>query len=169
MTPRPSRTVQYRKWDGSLHWRHDMVLLGGDEHGTWLGARVGSVVQRGSEPPRSLGFAFVQLIRPDEPWTAIFNAPGAKYDVYIDLTTPARWVDDSTVELVDLDLDVVRHPSGAVALLDEDEWAEHRDRFGYPADLIDRTETAATELLASVGDGAEPFGTASSRWLDLVV
>jgi hypothetical protein len=39
----------------------------------------------------------------------------------------------------------------------------------YPADLIDRTETAATELLASVGDGAEPFGTASSRWLDLVV
>ena len=160
--------MQYRKWGGILHWRHDVVLLGQDEHGTWLGGPTGSIVQRGHEPPVAMARSYVQLIRPSDPWTVLFNAPGAKYDIYVDLITPAPWVDDTTVEMIDLDLDVVRRPGGAVELIDQDEWAEHIERFGYPADLVRRTEVAATELVEAVSAATEPFGNASAPWLSLV-
>lgn len=164
MTAGAARTVQYHKWGGILHWRHDMVLLGEDDHGWWLGAPTGSIVQRGDEPPVVRDRAYVQLIRPSDPWTALFDS-GGKYEVYIDLITPATWVDDTTVEMIDLDLDVVRRVNGEVALLDEDEWAEHIERFGYPAELIDQTETAAAELVRLVESRVEPFGSAALPWL----
>ena len=43
-----------------------------------------------------------------------------------------------------------------------------RQRFGYPADLVERIEAAAADLLAAVTAGREPFGRASGPWLDLV-
>ena len=165
----PPCTVQYRKWDGALHWRHDMVRLGTDEYGIWLGAGVGATVQRGTEPVRQMAWAFVQLICADAPWTAIFNAPAPDSDaVYVDLSTPARWVEDDVVELIDLDLDVVRRRDGSIALLDEDEWVEHRVRYAYPTEVVDRTEAAADELLGLLRSRTEPFGTAAERWLSLV-
>lgn len=161
-------TLQYFKWGRQLHWRHDLVHLGRDEHGIWLGAEAETLMQKGVEPPVAVPSAFVQLIRPDDPWTAIFNAPPAKYEVYVDLTTPAEWLGDGRIELIDLDLDVIRRPDGAVALIDEDEWAEHQQRYGYPADLVATTETAAASLVERVAGRTEPFGTAAVPWLDLV-
>lgn len=32
---------QWRKWDGSPHWRHECVYLGADEWGDWVGQTVG--------------------------------------------------------------------------------------------------------------------------------
>lgn len=163
--PTEGRTVQYRKWDGSLHWRHDLVALGRDEHGIWLGGAAKTIVQRGLEPPTAVRTGFVQLIAPDVPWTAIFNQPGGKYEVYIDLTTHPSWVTDDRVELIDLDLDVVRRPGGEVALLDEDEFAEHAERFAYPTEVVAETTQAAHRLLAEVEARVEPFGTAAHHWL----
>ena len=37
---------------------------------------------------------------------------------------------------IDLDLDVLRVPSGRVWVDDEDEFAEHRLSFGYPPELV---------------------------------
>ena len=55
---------------------------------------------------------------------------------------PARWAGDDEVHLVDLDLDVVRRRmTGDVELRDEDEFAEHRVRFGYPDDAGRRRRT----------------------------
>ena len=52
------------------------------------------------------------------------------------------------MHLVDLDLDVVRRrATGTVELRDEDEFAEHRARFGYPDDLVANAEAAAKLLV----------------------
>lgn len=165
---RPERVVQYRKYDGSLHWRHETHLLGEDEHGIWLAAPTGSTVQRGSEPAKQLPWKYVQLIHPDAWWTAIFNNGSGKYEVYIDITTPAKWVDERTVEMVDLDLDVVRRVDGTTDLLDEDEFAEHTRVFAYPDDLVERTLAAATAVKASLDAGAEPFVSVKDHWLALI-
>ena len=42
---RPPVTVQYFKYSGERHWRHQMVMLGEDGHGVWLGAPIGAIIQ----------------------------------------------------------------------------------------------------------------------------
>jgi protein associated with RNAse G/E len=54
-------------------------------------------------------------------------------------------------------------------LRDEDEFAEHRARFGYPDDLVEAAEAAAKLLMHALGDGTEPFATSYRKWLALVV
>jgi predicted RNA-binding protein associated with RNAse of E/G family len=48
--------------------------------------------------------------------------------LYIDITTVPRWVSGDQVEMVDLDLDVIRRFDGPAEILDEDEFAEHQVR-----------------------------------------
>jgi uncharacterized protein len=70
--------------------------------------------------------------------------------------------------MVDLDLDVIRRRDGRLLLDDQDEFAEHQVRYGYPAEVIRQAEQAAAWLLAAVGANAEPFGLAYQAWLDKV-
>ncbi len=112
---------------------------------------------------------FVLLVPHDAWWTAMFNPPPRTSEVYCDITTPARWRGD-TVHLIDLDLDVVRRrDTGLVELRDEDEFAEHRLRFGYPDDAGRRAPRRPREwLYDALGDGTEPFASAYRKWLALV-
>lgn len=158
-------TVQFFKYPDRLHWRHEMIRLGEDEHGVWLGASAGALVQRGSEPPIELRRPFVQLIPAASYWSLIYNGADHKYPIYIDIATPATWVNDHRVEMVDIDLDVVRRHDGSVAVLDEDEFLEHRNLYGYPDWLVDRARTTAAELVLKVEAQAEPFGLVPDRWL----
>jgi protein associated with RNAse G/E len=95
----------------------------------------------------------------------MFNPPPRTSEVYCDITTPARWEDD-TVHIIDLDLDVVRRrESGLVELRDEDEFEEHRRQFGYPDDVVAEAQAAARKLLVALADGSEPFATQYRKWL----
>ncbi len=161
--------VQYFKYSGDLHWRHDMVYLGEDQHGVWLGGPAGTTIQRGHEPSRQWPSPFVQLIAPGQWWTLFFNGnhPG-DYRIYIDVITPAHWVESGRVEMVDLDLDVVLHHDGSVEVIDEDEFLAHSELFAYPDWVIDRARMAAAELVLEVQAGREPFGIQGEAWLRLV-
>ncbi|MDH3539190.1 MAG: YgaC family protein [Acidimicrobiia bacterium] len=161
--------VQYFKYSGDLHWRHDMVYLGEDEHGTWLGGPAGTTIQRGHEPARRWPSPFVQLIAPDRWWTLFFNGDQSDdYRIYVDVIKPATWPTTARVEMVDLDLDVVLRHDGTVALLDEDEFLAHGELFAYPDSLIDRARVTAAELVLKVETGEEPFGNAGESWLRLI-
>ena len=169
--PEPGGTivVQYFKYSGDLHWRHDMVYLGRDEYGTWLGGPAGTTVQRGHEPAKLWPSPFVQLIAPGQWWTMFFNGDHSDdYRVYVDVITPATWPTSDRVEMADLDLDVVLHHDRSVELLDEDEFLAHAELFAYPDSLIDRARMAAAELMLAVEAMAEPFGQAGERWLRMV-
>ncbi|GAB1645813.1 hypothetical protein [Krasilnikovia sp. MM14-A1259] len=41
----------------------------------------------------------------------------------------------------------------------EDEFAVHRDRYGYPPEMIAQATAAAHRLHREIGAGAEPFAT----------
>jgi len=155
--------VDFRKWGDRLHWQTSGLLLGEDEFGTWLGGAAGTVAYSG---PRGTGVfesAFVQLFPRDEWWVAIWNATGG-VEVYVDVTTPPRWVSDDHVTMVDLDLDVVRFRDGRVLLDDEDEFAQHQIEFGYPEDVVAHALTTAEYLMDAVRERREPFGAASVSW-----
>lgn len=157
--------VRYFKYDGSLHWHFDAVRLGADRFGTWLGAPAGTALQRGAEPPLTWQVAQVLLVADgDKWWTANFNAAPHPTEIYSDMTTVPTWHDDE-LHAVDLDLDVVRRRDGRVERLDEDEFAEHQLRYGYPAEVVAAAEAAADEVFQAVAAGAEPFAGEYRPWL----
>jgi uncharacterized protein len=169
VTGREVRVV-YTKFDGSLHWHHTMRYLGEDEHGTWLGAAAGTPSQRGNEPHIAyFRQPSVELIPVGVWWTAAFTAAPENTEIYCDITSPPEWPEQDRVTMVDLDLDVLRlRANQQVLLVDEDEFAEHRVRYGYPPDVIRNAEQAAAWLQAAIGDGAEPFAGGYQRWLEKV-
>ena len=161
--------VQYYKYGGDLHWRHDMIWLGSDEHGVWLGGPAGTIIQRGHEPEKEWPYPFVQLIAPGRWWSLHFNGSHSKsFRMYIDVVRPAEFVAADRIEMIDLDLDVVMRQDGTVAVLDEDEFLEHIELYAYPGWLTDRARATTAELVMALENGEEPFATAGESWLRLV-
>jgi hypothetical protein len=157
--------VRYTKWDGTLHWHFDAEVIERDVHGTWVVVRPGGWYRRASDPPRVSTHGFVVLVPPGQWWTAYFNAVPHGVNahvVYVDVNTPAVW-NDLTVEMIDLDLDVVLDAGGAAEVLDEDEFLEHSRRFGYTDDVIARSRSTAAHLHGALEAGAEPFGLAGAQ------
>jgi protein associated with RNAse G/E len=157
--------VEYTKYDGSPHRGYPALRLGEDEHGVWLGvpqATFDAAQFKYSEP-------YVLLVPRHAWWTAMFNAPPRRTEIYCDIATPAHWPGVDHVRLADLDLDVRRRrATGQVELLDEDEFAEHQLRFGYPPEVVTNAWAAARWLLDALDNGAQPFAGSYHKWLDQV-
>jgi protein associated with RNAse G/E len=161
--------VNYRKYDGALHWNLRMHRLGEDEHGVWLGLPANSAMRKGHDPEVPIPEAHVLLFPRDAWWTAVFNAAPRSTEIYCDITTPPNWPSPHEVTMVDLDLDVLRKRGMATPILvDEDEFAEHQVRYGYPAEVIAAAQDSADWLMDAVARGAGPFGGAHSPWLAMV-
>jgi protein associated with RNAse G/E len=157
--------VEYRKYDGSPHRGYPALRLGEDEHGVWLGVPQNTfdVAQFKYEDP------YVLLVPRHAWWTAMFNAPPRRTEIYCDVATPAEWPSPDHVRLADLDLDVRRRrATGTVELLDEDEFEEHRLRFRYPDEVVDEAWAAAKWLVDALGNGVQPFAGDYRAWLGRV-
>ena len=161
----PVRVVA-RKWPDQPHWEHDGVRLGEDRHGVWVGAPAGTTMSR---PGVSFvtDQAIVTLVPRTAPFKASFYARGgaAHCEVYVDITTVPVWTDGGTVAVFDLDLDVVRGWTGRVWVDDEDEFADHRVRFGYPDDLVRLAIGSCDTVRAAVESRAAPYDATSRAWL----
>lgn len=169
--PEPGAEVifQWRKWDGSPHWRHECVYLGADEWGDWLGQPAGWVSTRPGAQLRT-ACPDVTLVprQADFALTAYRRHPEGMR-IYIDLGWDVRWSDDpSLVTGIDMDLDVVRVEGERGTWVDDrDEWEEHSARYGYPAEVMTRLEALAVDLERRVRAQAAPFDDATAdRWLD---
>ncbi|MXY72774.1 MAG: DUF402 domain-containing protein, partial [Dehalococcoidia bacterium] len=64
--------------------------------------------------------------------------------------------------MVDLDLDVARLRSGAVRVLDEDEFAEHQVALAYPPALIEGALDACERVRGMIERNEEPFATVAA-------
>ncbi|MEL5991637.1 DUF402 domain-containing protein [Microbacterium phosphatis] len=172
--PRPAPgtplAFRWRKWDGSPHWEHEVVYLGSDEHGEWVGQRIGS---RAFRPGRNviLSAASVMLLPHDRrDWVLTLNDAPDLTRVYIDVAWDVRWPQDGLPTAIDMDLDVVRRlDARGVYIDDEDEWAEHAQLFGYPADVMAELEATAADLHRRVLAREKPFDDETAdRWLGVL-
>ncbi len=150
--------VVFTKFDGRPHRSYPARYLGKDDHGTWLGVVAGTRAFVDGTREILREEPYVLLVPHLAWWTAMFNAPPRRTEVYCDITTPASW-GDGEVRIVDLDLDVRRRRWGDIERLDEDEFAEHRTRFGYPDEVVAEAIAASLWLLRALGAGTEPFAT----------
>ena len=155
---------KYTKWGGHRHWEFALVPIDEDRFGRWFGGRAGLSLRRGDEEPIEQAFDTVQLVPAAGSWTAYWNAAPAEVEVYVDVTTEPVCT-AGLITMVDLDLDVVRFWDGRVEVLDEDEFAEHQVRYGYPAEVIEQALATTAGLVDAVGRRTEPFGEVGSRRL----
>jgi hypothetical protein len=70
--------------------------------------------------------------------------------------------------MVDLDLDVSRRRTGEVEVWDEDEFAAHQRKYGYPADVVAAAERSAEWLRDALTRNHEPFASVYRAYLALV-
>lgn len=157
--------MRFTKWGGGRHWEFPLQVLGRDEHGVWGGGSTGTRLSRPGNTFDST-HDWVSLF-PDggKAWTASFyDAPDQEVAVFVDMTTEPVWRGD-TVNMVDLDLDVVLLRDGSLFVDDEDEFDEHRRTLGYPAGLVALALGTADAVLDAVGRGVEPFRSTGARWL----
>jgi len=56
-------------------------------------------------------------------------------------------------------------PTGRVWIDDEDEFADHRVRFGYPEDVARGAMTACDRVHAAVVDARAPYDGSAATWL----
>ncbi|GAA4995676.1 hypothetical protein GCM10023317_24990 [Actinopolymorpha pittospori] len=167
------RVVTYLKWPRALHYRTRMVLLGEDDAGIWLGTRRGNQIESPSSPtspgasqdsitlfPRKLG------------WSARWYSERAtvgrasKYCTYVDITTPPE-VSETDVQLVDLDLDVVKTWDGEVALLDEDEFEHNRLARGYPVRVVRDALKSESNVREALLGHTFPFDGSAQPYMDM--
>ena len=160
--------VRWRKWDGSPHWTSDILLLGDDEHGVWLGRRTGG---HQSRPGASYSATTdnVLLIPHVGDWVASFMPPGHpdRVRAYVDIAADVRWNPKSrTLTAIDMDLDVIRtDDERGVWIDDEAEFEEHRVAMGYPDDVAGRARAAAAEVERMVRTRVAPFDGHADAWL----
>ena len=156
------------KWGDQPHWEYDGTYLGSDEHGDWIGFPAGTHFARPGVDLR-MQHHQVGLVpaegHPQRWWLAAFHAPGGNVRLYVDMTTPPEW-DGTTLRVVDLDLDVIEGPTGRVWVDDEDEFADHRVRFDYPAEVTEGALASMRWVEGAVRSGETPFdGETHLPWL----
>jgi hypothetical protein len=157
--------VVFLKFDGRPHRSYPARLLGEDTHGSWLGVASGTPATVDGDRLAVREEPYVLLVPRNAWWTAMFNAPPRRTEVYCDVTTPATWIGLNEVTVIDLDLDVRRRRWGTIERLDDEEFSVHTTEFGYPPDVVERALAACHWLTAALGEGIEPFASAYRPWL----
>lgn len=156
--------VVFSKWGPRPHWEYDAVRLGQDAHGVWLGVPSGTRLSRPGADFRT-EHGFVVLVPAEAAFAASFYEPGNWVDIYVDIATPPVW-DESTLHLVDLDLDVVKGRTGRVWVDDEDEFADHRVRFDYPEEVVRLAVSSCEQVRRAVESRRPPYdGRTGAYWL----
>ena len=166
------RRIHFSKWDGRAHWScDDIVTLGADDVGTWIGWYAGTHWERPAYEDKP-GAAFdaagdqVMLLPHDRWFTMTFyeRVGELKLRTYTDITTVPRLVGDLW-SVVDLDLDVCEWFEWAVTVDDEDEFAQHSVAFGYPPEVIAAATSECDRVVDEVRSGAAAFDeTVAQRW-----
>lgn len=139
-------TIMARKYDGAAHltWPARPVLAADDHILTYAPPGLALVHHtKGLRLPQ--GHASLSAFPRRRNWNAM-----------LDFALPPV-LGPSSLNWVDLDLDVVRSGDGPATLVDEDEFVAHAARYAYPAALKAAARAAVGELLASASRGAVSF------------
>jgi len=97
-------------------------------------------------------------------WVAAWQGEPSASDLYVHVTTPPDY-GNGRLTCIDLDLGVLRWRDGSVTLVDEDEFEDHRVRFGYPSEVVKEAGTTAAWLQEAVAERRPPFDGTGEDWL----
>lgn len=117
----------------------------------------------------TIPYSCVFYVPRDRGYLARFSDPNsdARAVLYVDITTIPQW-SGSSVDMIDLDLDVVRDQQGSVEAVDEDEFDANAARFGYPEEVVAGARAELDAVIRMIGERDGPFGNQSDAFLRMV-
>jgi protein associated with RNAse G/E len=147
-----------KKYDGTLRETYTGRLL--EQVGPMIRLQVsaGTPIYRGADRPAVSADNGIEVYFTDR-WYNVWHFPEHginKYLWYSNIAMPARF-DGTTVQWIDLDIDVCCHLDGSIQTLDYDEFQEHRLKMDYPNDLVKRTPAAHDDVMQLAETDAFPF------------
>ena len=83
---------------------------------------------------------------------AFYEPTGELRNYYINISAPPL-VSDSSIDYIDLDIDVIVWPDGKVEVLDQDEFEENSVRYAYPEEVV----ALVTSLSSEISTNPEKF------------
>ena len=92
-------------------------------------------------------------------WYNVFrfhDPDGTVRNHYCNISMPPKF-DGSTLDYVDLDIDLIVWPDGRVEILDEDEFAVNSAKYEYPAALRENAMAALGEVRRLIQQAEFPF------------
>lgn len=87
---------------------------------------------------------------------AFFEANGAFRNYYCNINMPPT-LNDSELDYIDLDLDVVVWPDGSIAILDREEYEQNAELFAYSPEIRNKAESALGEILRLANERLLPL------------
>jgi protein associated with RNAse G/E len=84
------------------------------------------------------------------------RADGCLRNFYCNINVPPEF-DGHRLDYVDLDIDLIVWPDGRIVTLDEDEFEENAEKFGYSIQIRESTFKALDELLQLIARSEIPF------------
>ena len=138
-----------RSWEGGLISENDgrIVLVGKFEED--VGHDEIGLIKKGT-----VSFEFYWLDR----WYNIFRfhePDGTLRSYYCNITMPPTLA-DGILDYVDLDIDVIVWPDNRYEVLDLDDFEQNKVKFGYPKDVLKKTEESLAEVIALIEKGELP-------------
>lgn len=146
--------------DSVLEWT--ARTIGTDEFGTWLYCPAGHTYRRANGEVVVSESAGVQLMTGGAWWVAWWWLRDRW--IAADVCTPAEHA-DGTWTYVDLELDVVRGTSGAVSIVDQDEFDELVTGAPLPPAVTRTARDTAEQVRAAMLGEQEPFRDRGWSWL----
>ncbi|MBX3065961.1 MAG: DUF402 domain-containing protein [Anaerolineae bacterium] len=148
------------KFDRRVHYTFPATLTSRNDTVIRANYPIGTVIQH-----HTRGLEFIENYNTDlwawtDRWYNVFvntYADGSLYGFYCNIAMPAE-LHDSELRWIDLDLDVRIFADGRYEILDEDEFEEHRLKYGYPKDVQEKAQSAVQEILDLARRRQEPFG-----------
>lgn len=164
MKPGDPLPVVSTKYDGSAHYRYTLTVVTVQPGRLTAWGPAGTPLDGYRGPYPAWGH-FLMVHFTDRDWNleVMWEPDWRPREHYVNIALPSTW-DDGTLRFVDLDLDIVWRPNGALELHDEDEFAAHRVRFGYPAEVVDRVWRAVDEVNDLITRRAPPFDGTLYEW-----
>jgi uncharacterized protein len=161
----PVMWLHSTKFDGSLHYRHAVTPVRRDDGFLAVYLRLGERLEsyRGVQihPHHELGLYWAD--RHYNVWV-VWREDWRPHRYYVNIATPATW-SDGTLRCVDLDLDLLLESDGREPRLDdEDEFAEHSRRWGYPPPLLATCHDACREVATMMRQRDWPFDGRLFDW-----
>ena len=158
MDPRRPITILSTKYDGSLLETYSGHLL--EQVGALIRVQVTgkTPIFRDTDHSPTTADDGIEMYFTDR-WFNVWHFLTRGMDRYLwyaNIATPATF-DGTTLQWIDLDIDVVCHLDGTIESLDLDEFQDHRSNMHYPDDLVEQALSAHHEVLQLATSDAFPF------------
>ncbi len=89
----------------------------------------------------------------------IYNPDGQLYELYSDIISPIE-LNDGEIRFIDHELDVFQLPGQTPQIVDQDEFAEAAEQYGYTEQFMRESYDLANELLEVMANW-KPLGLVS--------